>query len=46
MTTLDVFSGLICDNEGNVRCGENEMIGDDELFNRIDWYVEGVETDE
>ena len=39
----DVFSGEIRDNTGVLRCSENERIGDDELFNNIDWYVEGVE---
>lgn len=42
-TWRDVFSGEIYDNTGTLRCNENERIGDDELFNRIDWYVEGVE---
>ncbi|MBR6159436.1 MAG: BMP family ABC transporter substrate-binding protein [Lachnospiraceae bacterium] len=42
-TWRDVFSGKIVDNTGTLRCGENERIGDDELFNHIDWYVEGVE---
>jgi basic membrane protein A len=40
---LDVFSGKIIDNTGVERCSENERISDDELFNHIDWYVEGVE---
>ena len=42
-TSLDVFSGEIRDNTSVVRCGENEMISDNELFNHLDWYVEGVE---
>ena len=42
-TWRDVFSGEIYDNTGQLRCSENEGIGDDELFNHIDWYVEGVE---
>ncbi len=42
-TSLDVFSGEIYDNTGVLKCGANERISDDELFNRIDWYVEGVE---
>lgn len=41
-TTRDVFSGMIYDNTGVMRCGENERISDDELFDHIDWYVEGV----
>ena len=40
----DVFSGEIRDNKGVLRCHENERIGDDELFNSIDWFVEGVEV--
>ncbi len=43
-TTRDVFSGEIHDNSGVKRCGEDERISDDELFNHIDWYVEGVEV--
>ncbi len=42
-TWRDVFSGEIRDNHGFLRCHEDERIGDDELFNLIDWYVEGVE---
>lgn len=42
-TWRDVFSGEIYDNTGVQRCEENERISDDELFNSIDWYVEGVE---
>ena len=42
-TWRDVFSGEIYDNTGVLRCNENERIGDYELFNKIDWYVEGVE---
>ena len=39
----DVFSGVIYDNKGNLRCGENEMISDKELLEGFDWYAEGVE---
>ncbi|MCR5322805.1 MAG: BMP family ABC transporter substrate-binding protein [Lachnospiraceae bacterium] len=42
-TWRDVFSGEIRDNAGTLRCQDNERISDDELFNSIDWYVEGVE---
>ena len=38
----DVFSGVIYDNEGNLRCGENETIGDEMLLEHFDWYTEGV----
>ena len=41
-TWRDVFSGEIYDNTGVLRCHADEGIGDDELFNSIDWYVEGV----
>ena len=45
-TRQDVFSGEIRDNTGNLKCHEAESISDDELFNSIDWYVEGVEVHE
>jgi len=38
----DVFSGIIYDREGNLRCGANEFIGDEFLLEQMDWYVEGV----
>ncbi len=38
----DVFTGIIYDNEGNQRCGEDERLSDGELFNNMDWYVDGV----
>ncbi len=42
-TSRDVFSGEIYDNNGILHCQEDERISDDELFNSIDWYVEGVD---
>ena len=39
----DVFSGLIYDNEGNLRCKENQAICDEILLEHFDWYVKGVE---
>lgn len=39
----DVFSGVIYDNEGNLRCKENQAIRDELLLEQFDWYVEGVE---
>lgn len=39
----DVFSGLIYDNKGIVRCKENETIKDEVLLEKFDWYVEGIE---
>lgn len=38
----DVFSGVIYDVEGNLRCDEKEFIGDEFLLEQMDWYVEGV----
>ncbi|MCR4892744.1 MAG: BMP family ABC transporter substrate-binding protein, partial [Lachnospiraceae bacterium] len=38
-TWRDVFSGEIYDNEGRRRCGKDERISDEELFDRLDWYV-------
>ena len=35
--------GVIYDNEGNLRCSENEIISDEMLLENFDWYVEGVE---
>lgn len=38
-----IFSGLIIDNQGKVRCNEGETISDQILMNGMDWHVEGVE---
>ena len=38
-----VFSGVIYDNNGNLRCNEDERISDHELFTGMDWFIEGVE---
>ena len=38
----DVFSGVIYDNTGTLRCGEKEMISDEVLLEQFDWFVEGV----
>jgi len=43
MTNWDVFSGVIRDNKGNLRCEKGERISDRELFTGMDWFVEGVE---
>lgn len=40
---MEIFSGTIYDNEGNLRCGEDEAISDTILLESLDWYVEGVE---
>lgn len=39
----DVFSGVIYDREGNLRCKENQVIQDEVLLEQFGWYVEGVE---
>ena len=39
-----VFSGVIYDNTGVLRCEAGERIGDQELFTGMDWFVEGVEV--
>ena len=38
-----VFSGIIYDNRGTLRCDKDERISDYELFTGMDWFVEGVE---
>lgn len=38
----DVFSGIIYDTEGKMRCDEKEFISDELLLEHMDWYVEGV----
>ena len=38
----DVFSGVIYDNEGKIRCKENQVIRDEILLEKFDWYVEGI----
>lgn len=43
LTGKDVFSGVIYDNQGNLRCKENQVIRDEVLLEQFDWYVEGVE---
>jgi len=42
-TTEDVFSGVIYDNEGGLRCSEGETLSDGTLLTGMDWYVDGVE---
>lgn len=37
-----IFSGIIYDNQGKLRCDEDEIISDQVLMNNMDWYVEGV----
>lgn len=38
-----VFSGVIYDNMGQLRCEEGEMIRDEILLEQFDWFVEGVQ---
>ena len=38
----DVFSGVIYDNNGELRCNEEELISDEILLEKLDWYVDGV----
>jgi len=39
----DVFSGQIYDNCGVLKCSEGEVLSDDTLLKKMDWFVEGVE---
>lgn len=38
----DVFSGIIYDREGQLRCKEGESISDEVLLEKMEWYVDGV----
>ncbi len=38
----DVFSGIIYDNTGKLRCDEGELISDEILLEKMDWFVDGV----
>ncbi len=38
-----IFRGPIRDNAGNLRVGADEVLRDDTLIYRMDWFVEGVE---
>lgn len=42
---FDVFYGPIRDNTGALRIGEGESMPDNEMFNRFQWYVEGVKVE-
>ncbi len=44
MNDRSLFSGVIYDNQGTLRCDEGERINDHELFTGMDWFVEGVEV--
>ncbi|MBQ7155416.1 MAG: BMP family ABC transporter substrate-binding protein [Synergistaceae bacterium] len=43
MNDRSVFSGVIYDNQGILRCDIGERISDHELFTGMDWFIEGVE---
>ena len=43
MEDRSIFSGVIYDNQGNLRCDKDEKISDHELFSGMDWFIEGVE---
>lgn len=38
----DVFSGVIYDTDGTLRCEEKETISDEVILEQFDWFVEGV----
>ncbi len=38
----EIFSGLIYDTEGKIYCNEGEVISDEELLEKFDWYTLGV----
>ena len=42
LSGIEVFSGVIYDNTGMLRCGEKETISDEVLLEQFDWFVEGV----
>lgn len=42
MAGNSVFSNVIYDNEGRLRCAEGENLSDGMLLEKMDWYVEGV----
>lgn len=42
LTGMDVFSGVIYDNNGVIRCREKEVISDEVLLEQMDWFTEGV----
>lgn len=40
---FNIFSGLIYDTKGNIRCVEDEALSDSSLLDNFDWLVQGVE---
>ncbi len=43
--TYDVFYGPVTDMDGRIRIPEGESMSDDEMYDRFDWYVEGVKIE-
>lgn len=39
----EIFSGVIYDTEGNLQCGEDELISDERLLEQFGWFVKGVD---
>lgn len=39
----NVFSGIIKDQSGKLRCSEDEILSDEQLLEHFDWLAEGVE---
>ena len=37
-----MFSGVIYDTDGRLRCEEKETISDEVILEQFDWFVEGV----
>ena len=42
MAGNSIFSNVIYDNEGTLRCDDGESLSDEILLKNMDWYVEGV----
>ena len=42
MAENSVFSNVIYDNTGQLRCDNGESLSDEVLLEKMDWYVEGV----
>jgi len=40
----DVFSGVIYDADGRLRCAEGEMLSDKTLLEEMNWFVKGVQV--
>lgn len=42
LSGMDVFSGIIYDNEGVIRCDTGESVSDEVLLKKMAWFVDGV----